>query len=276
MPNWSLPRDGSPPGRRLKLQYPEVLKPFLVPGASRFECRTRFTRTHGFEYWLGFDPDRGRDVLVRKAVKLRPSSRVLRAHATTLTVLGTLRNPFVLELYAFANNPISTITEPCAHVLDDVLAPGCAVALDGTALTGVALGVASGMQALHRSGFILKRLDARGIFLVDGSLRAKIGIFDEAHRADESPGICGRPPSAFDSPELLSNSPYDWKTDVYSFAMLLYVLATRKPPFGMLDPQAIVAKVQAGERPSIPLRVPSGITGLIRKCWDQDPARRPT
>jgi mitogen-activated protein kinase kinase kinase 9 len=45
------------------------------------------------------------------------------------------------------------------------------------------------------------------------------------------------------APEIFSNEPYSLKADVYSFAIVLWEIAARKPPYLNMNPQAIMKLV---------------------------------
>ena len=43
------------------------------------------------------------------------------------------------------------------------------------------------------------------------------------------------------APEIFNNEPYSLKADVYSFAIVLWEIAARKPPYlNMKNPQALM------------------------------------
>ncbi|KAG9295274.1 hypothetical protein G9A89_004169 [Geosiphon pyriformis] len=79
-------------------------------------------------------------------------------------------------------------------------------------------------------------------------------------------------------PEVLRGEKFTMAGDIYSFAMLLWELATGKPPFHDCSHDAIlIMAILNGQRPKItsPL-IPPCITEIIVKCWDVNPENRPT
>jgi len=89
------------------------------------------------------------------------------------------------------------------------------------------------------------------------------------------------------SPEMTqSDSVLTPASDIYSFAMVLYELVTRKLPW-QLDPyrsEQIQSVVGEGKRPTIPNAdqcsavegCPAGYLNLMQRCWLQKPAARPS
>lgn len=85
------------------------------------------------------------------------------------------------------------------------------------------------------------------------------------------------------APEVFRHEPYNQKVDVYSYAMILFQISETSLPFAGLDPVAAARDAaMLNSRPHFPSRgpKPSGtqrmLTDLIRQCWDEDPARRPS
>jgi serine/threonine protein kinase len=65
--------------------------------------------------------------------------------------------------------------------------------------------------------------------------------------------------------------------DIYSFSLLLYAMATGRPPFAGLREVQVVQCLLGKERPPLPERLlPPQLRQLIASCWQSDPAARPT
>eukprot|EP00904_Undaria_pinnatifida_P005064 jgi/Undpi1/1688/HiC_scaffold_11.g05078.m1 len=86
---------------------------------------------------------------------------------------------------------------------------------------------------------------------------------------------------AWAAPEMLlggdgGRGEYTVKVDVYSFGVVLWELWERRRPFEDLRSRFDIADtVTAGGRPTIGRGCPSPYAALVRRCWHQDPARRP-
>merc|ERR1711916_285605 len=112
--------------------------------------------------------------------------------------------------------------------------------------------------------------------LVDTNWIVKITDFGltTAKEASGTMTQCGTP--QWMAPEVLRNEPYDYKADVYSFAIVLWEMATRQVPYDGMNPMQVGMKVLLeGLRPTIPQYVPKAFETLIRTCWDADASARP-
>ena len=69
--------------------------------------------------------------------------------------------------------------------------------------------------------------------------------------------------------------------DVFAFGMLVAEVMTGKLPFDEMSDSGAAHQISKGERPELPQYTKdNGLTPQLRefvqKCWDQDPAERPT
>lgn len=85
------------------------------------------------------------------------------------------------------------------------------------------------------------------------------------------------PPSHPSTPsQVISHKPYNHKADVYSYSIVLYELVAGGPPYqGFPAVQAALAVSKNGLRPTLPDGVDPRITGLMRRCWEENPEDRP-
>ncbi|KAG0601270.1 hypothetical protein M758_11G097700 [Ceratodon purpureus] len=82
-----------------------------------------------------------------------------------------------------------------------------------------------------------------------------------------------------DGKKRCSPTLFTKKSDVYSYGMLCYEIATGFLPFereGFLVTRAEQDLVINGQRPSFPDDVDGRVKDLIRRCWHQDEDKRPT
>jgi serine/threonine protein kinase len=81
---------------------------------------------------------------------------------------------------------------------------------------------------------------------------------------------------AFMAPELLDRNVFSEKSDVYSFAIVLWEIWHGGVPWRGLQPMQIMRKVvDKGERPPVPAGMPSKLRELMVRAWSGDPGGRP-
>jgi serine/threonine protein kinase len=79
------------------------------------------------------------------------------------------------------------------------------------------------------------------------------------------------------APEIFEGRPASDKSDVFSFAVLLWECLTGRQPWESLtNPMQILYKVGVqGARLPLPDGCPPALAALVRECWDEAPAARP-
>jgi serine/threonine protein kinase len=86
--------------------------------------------------------------------------------------------------------------------------------------------------------------------------------------------------TAWCAPELLtatSTTRYSVKVDVYSFGMVLWELWEKRRPYDELQSRFdITDAIKGGKRPHISDSCPPAFRSIMQRCWQAEPARRPT
>jgi hypothetical protein len=80
------------------------------------------------------------------------------------------------------------------------------------------------------------------------------------------------------SPELLERKEFDTKTDVYSFGLMLWELATGEVAWKQYEnnEEWLNLLITQDIRPPITNKIPDSLKDLIVQCWDKEPSKRPT
>ena len=78
------------------------------------------------------------------------------------------------------------------------------------------------------------------------------------------------------APELFASAKPSMASDVYSLGVAFWEVATRCIPYEDVNDIIIVTTVSAGNRPPIPVDVPSTFAAIISDSWNQEPSKRPT
>lgn len=141
------------------------------------------------------------------------------------------------------------------------------------------LQIISGLKFIH-SRHILHRDVKIGNLFLNEDLRVKIGDFGLAARlngpADSRKTVCGTP--NYIAPEVLAGKRgYNHQADVWSLGVVIYTLATGKPPFETNDVNKTykLVKLNAYSFPSH-LGLSEQLKGLITRILKTDPTKRPS
>ncbi|CAM9331098.1 unnamed protein product [Ectocarpus fasciculatus] len=140
--------------------------------------------------------------------------------------------------------------------------------------------IARGMAFLHVKGILHRDLKSANVLMfANGRLKlCDFGLSkvktDLSSRSTR--GAVGT--TQWMSPEEMDDSPANELTDVYSFGVLCFEVATRTEPFkGKRPANVIGAVLYRNERPQIPEGASASpeVVPLMEQCWRQDPAERP-
>lgn len=140
---------------------------------------------------------------------------------------------------------------------------------------------AVGLGFIHDIGFMHRDIKSLNVFM-SKDMVAKVADFGMVTSEPTSNEPCGTP--QWMAPEVLANyfdqvSYYDKRCDVFSYAILAWEIFHCKIPYGDsgLDQMGVArAVLQAGKRMALGRACPQPIQTLIVKCWDREPAKRPT
>jgi len=141
----------------------------------------------------------------------------------------------------------------------------------------MAFSVARSMDYLHSCNLIHRDLKSLNL-LVNQHFEIKICDFGLSRVIDRNqPMTANIGTVCWVAPEIFSNKKlYTEKADVYSYGVILWELLVRKMPFEDEEAFTIPLLVAKGKRPKMPKEVPKGWDKLIKNCWHQKPAKRPS
>jgi serine/threonine protein kinase len=116
--------------------------------------------------------------------------------------------------------------------------------------------------------FMSKSIKYYGLHISD------IGIYRKIDDNNET-NIYGVIP--YVAPEVLKGKPYTQAADIYSFGMIMYVIATGRQPFAdCAHDEVLVLNICSGIKPKINEKIaPKCYIDLMKRCWDSNPDNRP-
>nr|XP_031543914.1 receptor-interacting serine/threonine-protein kinase 1 isoform X3 [Vicugna pacos] len=153
-----------------------------------------------------------------------------------------------------------------------------------------------GMCYLHGEGVIHKDLKPENI-LVDSDFHIKIAdlgvasfkmwskLTKEEHNEEKKASSTSQKNGGtlhYMAPEHLNdvNAKPSEKSDVYSFAIVLWAIFANKEPYeNAICEQQLIVCIKSGNRPSVGDIIehcPREVIGIMKQCWDVNPEDRPT
>ncbi|CAE7526429.1 mkkA [Symbiodinium sp. CCMP2456] len=135
-----------------------------------------------------------------------------------------------------------------------------------------------GLEYLHTRETPVVHRDIKGAnVLVDLDCHAKLSDFGCSKRDNDTMSHTMRGSIPWMAPEVIKNTGYGRKADIWSFGCVVIEMATAKSPWGSFDnPMAAMCKIAMSDAtPPIPEGVSPACQDFIRLCTRRDPADRP-
>lgn len=136
--------------------------------------------------------------------------------------------------------------------------------------------VAMALQYLHERNILHRDLKTQNIFLTKTNI-IKVGDLGIArvleNQNDMASTLIGTP--YYMSPELLSNKPYNHKSDVWALGCCVYEMSTLKHAFNARDMNSLVYRIVEGKLPQMPSRYDTQLGELIKGMLSKRPEDRP-
>jgi serine/threonine protein kinase/Tol biopolymer transport system component len=238
------------------------------------------------EVYRARDSKLGRDV----AIKMLPPHLTDNAERRTrfareARVLAALNHPHIAAIYGLEEGSgISGL------VLELVEGQTLATLIERgpvpiRKLLDIAVQIADGMASAHAAGIVHRDLKPVNIMLA-GEGRVKILDFGLAKQT--AAAVAVEPITTVDrtepgmivgtvnymSPEQARGETVDYRTDQFSFGVLLYELATGRKPFARAGSVQTMAAIISEDPPPIDIRVPAPLRWIVDRCLAKDPASR--
>ncbi|XP_072505910.1 serine/threonine-protein kinase Nek4 isoform X2 [Notamacropus eugenii] len=137
--------------------------------------------------------------------------------------------------------------------------------------------IAMALQYLHEKHILHRDLKTQNVFLTRTNI-IKVGDLGIArvleNQYDMASTLIGTP--YYMSPELFSNKPYNYKSDVWALGCCVYEMATLKHAFNARDMNSLVYRIIEGKLPPMPKDYSPQLAELIRTMLCKKPEERPS
>ncbi|XP_062441381.1 serine/threonine-protein kinase Nek4 isoform X2 [Rhea pennata] len=137
--------------------------------------------------------------------------------------------------------------------------------------------IAMALQYLHEKHILHRDLKTQNVFLTRTNI-IKVGDLGIArvleNQCDMASTLIGTP--YYMSPELFSNKPYNYKSDVWALGCCVYEMATLKHAFNAKDMNSLVYRIIEGKLPPMPRDYSPQLVEIIRTMLSKKPEERPS
>ena len=139
-------------------------------------------------------------------------------------------------------------------------------------------GITRGLDRIHGYGKLHRNLHGGNLLIEDEkiSIDARIGdvgLHGPCNKSSDQ--IYGVMP--YVAPEILRGERPTAASDIYSFGIIMNTFASGVRPWYYRAHDINLARdICNGERPEIPEDTPRFYAELMKQCWDDDPAKRPS
>ncbi|CAN0192791.1 unnamed protein product [Ectocarpus sp. 6 AP-2014] len=160
-------------------------------------------------------------------------------------------------------------------------------ALPGQQSRRIIRDICTGMAFLHGKNTVHGDLKSANV-LLDGDGRAKIADFGTSRwtQTTNSTGLATyttrssqttQMSIAWSAPEVLESERSSYESDVYSFGIVVWEVASRELPWAKKTrPRDILTAVLRGVRPSFHVDAPADVVDIAKACWCGEPKERTT
>ncbi|XP_010486178.1 PREDICTED: mitogen-activated protein kinase kinase kinase YODA-like [Camelina sativa] len=224
----------------------------------------------------------GSDVAVKVFSKQEYSEEVIESFKQEVLLMKRLRHPNVLLFMGAVTSPqrLCIVSEFLPRGSLFRLLQRSTSKLDWRRRIHMALDIARGMNYLHHcSPPIIHRDLKSSNLLVDRNWTVKVADFGLSRIKHETylTSKSGKGTPQWMAPEVLRNESADEKSDIYSFGVVLWELATEKIPWETLNSMQVIGAVGfMNQRLEIPKDIDPRWISLMESCWHSDTKLRPT
>ena len=223
------------------------------------------------------------NLIVAKILALRAcTTRVCRDFNDEFPKLRIFSHPNILPVVGCCNSPPNLVVIsqylPYGSLYSVLHRENADIVLDTARALKWALDICKAMSFLHSLNKPINNLylSSKHV-MIDDDLTAKVNMGDAKFSFQEKGKVYS--PQWF-APEALTKKPKEINTkaaDMWSFAIVLWEMATREVPFGDLSPMEAGMRIATeGLRVTLPPGLSSHLCKLITIAMNEEPGKRPS
>ncbi|EGR31976.1 protein kinase domain protein [Ichthyophthirius multifiliis] len=199
---------------------------------------------------------------------------------TEIHFLACLKSPYIVEYKdSFIDEKSSTlyiIMEYCpgGDFLSKIRGLKPQQYIDEIQIWKYAIQLIQGLKYLHDLSISHRDFKSANIFLSKDNSIVKVGDLGVSKIAENGLLQTQTGTPYYCSPEVWSNKPYNFKSDIWSLGCVLYEMAQQTTPFKGQNMEIIFNKVQSGEYQRLNERYSQDLQKIICMCLQVNPKNR--
>lgn len=255
-------------------------QPDTLTSDARYVCLDLLGAGAYGRVYRGMDRSTGAAVAI-KIVELDMSTEELNAVQKEIHILSQVRCPFVTRMYDsfVVGMQLWIVMELCVGgSCADHARQG---RLHEAHIAVILRDVLRALVYLHAEDMVHRDIKAANVLLYMDQHETGIRVadFGVAGRLQQAHAKCdkafvGTP--YWMSPEVIKQSSYNTKADIWSTGIMAIELAEGEPPYADLHPMKVLHLIPRNPPPQLSPTYTSAFRDFVAQCLTRDPAKRPT